>query len=185
MSTIDNKIEQIKAAIYEDFKRSGEVVFNGLLENPPIGSIPESAFVHYFLGYFLGDKTDNPNWAAEWISVAGTPMSEVNVIHDITKEVLFKVPALLQTKNLSLDSQSGGYTAIFSRYEQITNNIPTSGTRFLVAALDDKEKELLRGVDMEPAYQTWREILMRYGVIKEAAALQQQSGGSIDDMFDI
>ena len=77
----------------------------------------------------------------EWISVAGTPMAEVNVIRDNTSEVLFKVPGLLYTNNLFMHKRGGDLGDIFTKFEQINNNLPVNGLSFLLEALNSKNNE--------------------------------------------
>lgn len=176
--SIDSQMEKIRTALFNEMDRSKDIIFSGLLENIQVNNIPESIFVNYFLPCFVGNNPTNSNWVMEWISIAGTPMAEVGVIKDMTNEVLFKVPPLLATNNLFLKKEGGDLGDIFSRYEQINNNLPSSGLRFLISALDSKNAELLNNLNLDSVKIAWYNILVRYGYITQQVGLDNQTQDS-------
>lgn len=183
--SIETQANAVRDMLMAEIDKSRTIVFDGLLNTPPMNSIPESLFVNYFLPCFLGNPT-NPNWVMEWISIAGTAMSEVGVFSDATREFLFTVPSLLNSNNLYLHKQAGDLGDIFGRYDQITNNTPTRGLGFLLEALNSKNKELLHNLSFNEVNQKWYQILARYKVIQPEQQLNPVSGNnSEDDMFEI
>lgn len=176
--------EKIRESIFEETRNVGGLVFQHLIPDGPQAVIPESIFRDYFLPRFVGAVQDSrADWVLKWISVAGSPVAEVGVIDDITKQQLFVVPPLLYTNNLGLDRKEGDLGDIFSRYKQITNNLPQGGTKFLFEALHYKNQEYLSSLNISPAEAQWYSIMIRYGLIQE----DQVTGSgepSVEDMFD-
>lgn len=172
--SIEDHANAVKEMLMAEIEKSKTIIFDGLLNAGPLNSIPESLFVNYFLPCFLGNPP-NQNWVMEWISIAGTPMAEVGVFHDITKEQLFVVPSLLNTNNLYLHKQSGDLGDIFGRYDQINNNTPTRGLSFLLQALNSKNQEFLQNLNFNEVNQKWYFILTRYNLIDQSQQTSQQN----------
>lgn len=183
--SIETQANAVRDMLMAEIDKSRAIVFDGLLNAAPMNSIPESLFVNYFLPCFLGNPT-NPNWVMEWISIAGTAMSEVGVFSDTTREHLFTVPSMLNSNNLYLHKQAGDIGDIFGRYDQINNNLPTRGLGFLIEALNSKNQELLNNLSFDDVNQKWYAILARYNVIQTDQGLGQQNTASPeDDMFEM
>lgn len=168
---IEQNINKVLEMIYRETTKTQDIVYSGLVEGRTVNRIPESLFVNYFLPCFLGQR-ENPNWIMEWISIAGTPMAEVDVFDDNTKQILFTVPSVLNSNRLLLSNQGANINDIFSRYEQINNNMPINSLNFLISALNEKGSQLLSSVNNNEPIQKWIYILKRYGYINEQ---QQQS----------
>lgn len=162
--SLDARLEAVKTALLGQMEESKNVVFGGLVENAQVNPLPESIFVNYFLPCFIG-RAENPNWVMEWIGIAGTPMAKVAVVRDGTNEVLFQVPALLHTNNLVLSGQQTDFGSIFSRFTQISNNLPVNGLRFLNEALASKNGEILSATSMDEVGVQWLQILHRYNLV--------------------
>lgn len=180
---------RILQAIQEDSDRVGQKVFHGLLESVPVNNLPEKIFRDYFLPNFLGlGAATNQQWMIEWVSIAGTPMSEVRIIHDVTREELFLVPPVLNSNGLLMHKSEGDLGDIFTRYDQISQNTPTSGLGFLIAALNSKNEQLLSSLNNSEVVQRWLGILARYGYVMQAQqqgqAVQTQEA-PLEDYFDI
>ncbi|NTW91350.1 MAG: glucuronate isomerase [Erysipelotrichaceae bacterium] len=140
--SIEEQANAVKNMLLAEIDKSKNIVFDGLLNNNILNSIPESLFVNYFLPCFMGEPK-NSNWVMEWISIAGTPMAEVGVFKDGTNEILFSVPSILNTNNLFLHKQGGDIGDIFTRFDQINSNTPSRGLGFLIQALNSKNDELI------------------------------------------
>lgn len=182
--TIDAHLEQVKQSLVSDIEKGTDIVFKGLVENPPINSIPESLFVNYFLPCFTG-QVIRENWVMEWVGIAGTPMSEVAVVQDGTRNILFKVPGILSSRNLFLNKQTGDLGDIFTRYEQINNNLPKAGIRFLSQALNQKSQEIMQNYSMDSTKQAWLYILQRYNLVSQQISQQTANVSTNDgDMFE-
>lgn len=179
---------RILQAIQEDSDRVGQKVFHGLLESIPVNNLPEQIFKNYFLPHFLGlGSVSNEQWIFEWVSIAGTPMSEVRIINDVTGAELFLVPPILNSNSLLMHKSEGDIGDIFTRYDQISQNTPTSGLGFLISALNGKNQELLSSLNNTEVIQRWVSILARYGYIIPTTQGQvaQQQEAPLEDYFDI
>ena len=183
--SLDNQVTSIKDMLFREMENSKNVVFNGLLNNVSLNHIPESLFVRYFLPCFLGNST-SPNWVMEWISIAGSPVADVAVVADGTKNVLFTVPSVLNTNNLFLNKTEGDLGDIFGKFDQMNNNLPTVGLNFLVKALHSKNAELIKKISFSDVNTRWVAILQRYNIISNISSdtSNGSSSSSIDDMFD-
>lgn len=182
--SIEDHLANVRKSLYEDMERSQQIVFEGLVNNVSVNTLPESVFVNYFIPCFLGNQL-RPNWIMEWVSIAGTPMSEVSIVKDGTQNVLYKVPGLLSTNSLMLNKNNADLSDIFNRYEQINANLPTSGLSFLVQALNSKNEQLLNNLSLSDAKTRWIEILKRYGFIQETTAgFVEVNDSNIDDFLE-
>lgn len=181
--SIDKAVNDVRNMLIQGMEQSKDIIFNGLLNNVNV-SIPESLFVQHFLPCFL-NRSDNKNWVIEWIGISGSPMAEVNVLDDKTKQLLFIVPGLLNSNNVFLTKQNGDLGDIFTRYDQINSNIPTAGLNFLSQALNSKSDELSSKVDFKDVNNRWYSILTRYGLIADKnTSNSNPDDNSLSDMLD-
>lgn len=182
--SIENHMSNVREALYADINKNRDVIFNGLVENAPISSLPESVFVNYFLPCFIGQQT-NPNWVMEWISIAGTPMAEVNVIKDGTQEILFRVPGILSTNTL-FNRNKVGISDVFSRYDQLSANMPSQGLNFLMSALGNMNKDLLDQYNLDNVKRDWLSILQRYNLVQiNTPVNNNQNDVNLSDYFEL
>lgn len=181
---INDHASNIREMIFNDLEKAQQVIFPGLLDTTPMAAIPESVFVNYFLPGFLGtiDTTAHPNWVLDWISVAGSPMAEVSVIDDTTKEVLYVVPGILYTNNLFTEKHEGDLGDIFTRYEQISGNGQGNGFSFLVNALHAKNSIMLTNNSLKQVNDKWAIILQRYNYISQDTP--QDNAPEVDTLSD-
>lgn len=180
--------DEIQKAIKEDSDRAGQIIFKGLLEDVPVNRIPESVFVGSFLPLFIGAvETPPDNWMMTWVGIAGSPMSEVIVYEDNSGVELYKVPAIFHTTNIFMHKTEGDLGDIFGRFNQISQNTPSNGVRFLIEALNNKNKQLLETFDNSNTVSRWRNILIRYGYINDTVPTNTQTDqeDNIEDYFDI
>lgn len=183
--SLESHLESIRSSILEDINSKTDMIYSGLVADVPMNSIPESLFLNYFLPCFLG-QGNNPNWVVEWISIAGTPMAEVAVFKDGTRDLLFIVPGILSTNSLFLSSRNGDMNDIFTRYEQLNNNLPVNGMGFLKQALTAKQTELMNNFNMEQVKNTWSLILQRYNLLpKNIENLSSSESSKLDDFFEL
>ena len=183
--SIDNQVNTIKQALFSEMEKSKQIVFEGLLESPSYNRIPEDLFVNYFLPCFIGRNTSNPNWVMEWISIAGTPMASVIVFDKRTNQDLFTVPGILHTNSLFLAQGRGGMNDIFTRFNQINANLPSSGMSYLFNALSTKNNELLQNNNNDAIRNQWNQIFARYNLIpQQAQASANTTNNNLDDFLD-
>ena len=167
MDKLNEIAETIRESIFKDNERTGNIVFGALLESVEHRPLPESIFRDYFLPCFLGLRRDQAsiNWMAEWVAVAGTAMSEVVIIDDYTKQELYKVPPILNTTSLYMTKTEGDLGDIAKRHSDISNNNPTAGLSFLIAALNQKSIDLTKSIDHGGILDRWVSIMNRYGYL--------------------
>ncbi|MGI9212589.1 MAG: hypothetical protein ACR2HF_08960 [Methylococcaceae bacterium] len=163
-------------------------VFNALcVENDPVlGRIPERIFRDYFLPYFAGERSmEDTNIVAQWISVAGTPSAEVRVIDDVTQEELYRVPPIMSTQFLDVQTRPNGQSMkeVLEQAALYRRNIPAQGERFLEMAYGDKAQVMLRNARLPEEYnRRWGEIMVRYR--KQTSPIQGTVGHVPDSSID-
>lgn len=190
MSNVKEIAASIQESILKDNERAGSLVFAALLDNAESRPLPESIFRDYFLPCFLGLRKDagSVNWMAEWMAVAGTAMSEVTIIQDHTKEPLFNVPPIFNTTALYMHKAEGDLGDIFTRHKNISNNNPTAGLNFLIAALNEKTIDLSKSIDHGGILDRWVTIMKRYGYLEHYNQTRTDNSESakqvLDDYFD-
>jgi hypothetical protein len=155
----DQQREQISAAINNSF--------NSLVANREVSKLPEEIFKSYFLPFFLGETKEAPtsdrNPLTDWISIAGTPMAEVEIISP-AGEVLFAVPALYDTDMLNIVTRSPGNSIadIAHEYELRKAVLPRAAANFLNTALLNKSEAIFKSSDEKSTSERWDEIRKRY-----------------------
>lgn len=120
-----NNEEEIPSTIDEPF--------NILVKNNEPPSIPEQLFVNYFLPYLSGKRNIKPDddIIPQWVSIAGTPMSRVN-IKNTEGEIVCSVPGLFNTDILNMNRKdTPSYTSILDEYRLKSNNIPVVADNYL------------------------------------------------------
>ncbi len=183
--SLEQQVNSVKEMLFREMEQSKNIVFSGMFNTDNINKIPESLFVRYFLPCFLGNGL-NTNWVMEWISISGSPVAEVGVVDENTRELLFIVPSILNTNNLFLSKSEGDIGDIFGRYDQINSNMPTSGLNFLVQALQSKNAELISKINFNDINARWVNILQRYNIVNSINTNTITSNSSnIDDLFEL
>lgn len=159
--------DQITNMAIQDIKNSTDYVFESLVVAGANSKLPEEIFANYFLQYFSGEAASGreAKFQQEWISIAGTPMREVDII-DKTGNVLFAVPALFDTNVIEVSKRSLGESLndIYKNYDLRNNNIPAVATNYLNAALADRVDEIIKPANVKQVNTVrWENIMKRYG----------------------
>lgn len=160
-------------------------IHDSLVVNATKGRIKEDIFASYFLPRFLGivKIPKDVNIMAEWISVAGTPVAEVDVV-DIYGDVLFTVPGLFDSSAINPDAKKErGLREIFAMFDLKMNNLPSAADKFLAVSLE-KDLETLTPNEQKKIEQVkrWRDIISRY--FPEHLASEEGSGFDTDVSID-
>lgn len=149
--------------------------------------VPENIFVNYFLRYFAGMTpiSENNKIISEWISIAGTPTSEVDII-DISGKVLYSVPSLYSTTCIDVNksSQSSSIDAVYDEYALRNNNIPSAAQTFLNQALEQKLQDMSVTPDITDDKRRWDDIFTRYNIKPKELQSQQQTEFDDDLIFE-
>jgi hypothetical protein len=178
-TTAEQLSESLEAQMYNrlmsEMSKDVDKVFNALcVDNEQVlGRLPESVFKEYFLPYFAGEiPLTDTSVVGTWVAIAGTPAAEVRVIDDVTQKELFRVPPLMSTIYLDVQTRPSGMPMkdVFEQAAMHRQNIPIQGERYLEAAYADKAEVMLRDAKLPEEYkQRWMDIMNRYG--KRTAAL--------------
>jgi hypothetical protein len=166
-------------------------IYSQLYSDPVRGKLPEHMFVKYFLPVFAGKVTyeQYPNFLTDWVSVAGSPTSEVDII-DRTGKVIYTVPAYYNDSILNLSQTKRGVYAIATESFLESSRAPTKAAENLAMGLNSMIPE---GVD-EGAFiaeKRWNEIFARYGIkpetedTKKDVEPEANASDGFDDLLDL
>lgn len=152
----------------EQAKATIESVFSSLVQNKMRHRIPEELFVREFLPYFSGQKIDAPqdNVMAKWISIAGSPTSEVELM-DGAGMVVGVVPAIFDTGFINPEkSKELTISRITDRYElERTNPINNASNNMMQQLLSKVPTSAdSKSTASESQTQRWYNLFDRYGV---------------------
>lgn len=154
----------------ENVRAIANASYDSLVNNHVHGRLPEDVFRYYFLPYFSGMGPVHPqrNVIAEWIGVAGTAMTEVDVFApDMT--ILFTVPALFDTSVIDVTKQRAGnsFSSVIDNYQLRQGGVPAVAINYVNQALAVKMGEITmeKPDRMAIAKQRWDLIMMYYGII--------------------
>lgn len=169
-----NKLEDLVIQQKKGELNQAMAVFHSsLVSNVQNNKLPESVFVQLFLPYFSGTPfPDNRNVIAEWIGIAGTPMSEVDIIND-QGAVLYSVPSLFNTDMLQVANKKAGLAIgdIVDNYKLRDQHVRGSGERYLSHAIEEKLHTMLpEQPNKNPFTARWADIHQRYGIQTNEAA---------------
>lgn len=164
-----------------------------LVAGNPRPRIVEESFKYWFLPYFSGDQNapqlQGRNVVADWIGVAGTAMSEVDVV-DAQGNVLFAVPALFDTNMLEIASRTPGrsFADLYYEYELRKGGVPAVANNYLSQALFNKGQDLTRDREntiTQTAAQRWTAIMQRYNIPAVTDGIKQPPAGPalVDDVI--
>jgi len=137
---------------------------DNIVNKAEVGVLPETLFKEHFLPFFSGDKLENVNEVlADWVKIAGTPMSEVTIIDD-TGNKLFNVPALMNTNILDVVKpvNQGGLDKVFVEYTKNKGNILANPENTLNNMLNTQFKARFSKENFKDADDRWRTIVERY-----------------------
>ena len=129
--------------------------------------LPEHIFVSYFLPFFIGQRQvdEKNNYPAQWISIAGSPTSEVDVI-DSSGTVLYTVPAFFNTKKNNPVGERGNlnFNALISAAELLKSRSPIESNNTVNQLYQAKmSKYINTNIDSEDA-KKWKFIFDKYKI---------------------
>lgn len=130
--------------------------------------LPEHIFVSYFLPFFIGQRQvdEKNNYPAQWISIAGSPTSEVDII-DNSGNYLFTVPAFFNTKKNNPVGERGNlnFNALISAAELLKSRSPIESSNTVNQLYQAKMAKYLNNhVDPEDA-KKWKFIFDKYKIV--------------------
>ena len=166
MTTASEQITKMKR---EEISLQIGRAFDSLVVKKDNAHLPEHVFEQHFLPFFAGEL-DNANLKGrdvitDWISIAGTPMSEVDIVNEAGQTV-FTVPAIFDSNIIEhVNRKAGnGLNDIMVEYEMRKGGIPAQANNFLNEALAAKSEEITKDTShLSVTAGRWDSILTRYG----------------------
>lgn len=142
--------------------------FDSLVVKVNNAHLPETVFQQHFLPFFAGEL-DAPSLKdrdviTDWISIAGTPMSEVDIVDDLGN-TLFSVPPIFDSKIIEHVNRKAGNSIqdIMLEYEMRKGGVPTQANNFLNQALATKSQEITSNTShLNVSISRWNDIMKRY-----------------------
>lgn len=165
--TVQELDEQVRKQTLLDMTNTIESIYDDLVVTKKNNILPEQIFVKEFLPLFYGaveDKDVRFQQIQSWISIAGSPSSEVSIV-DVDNNVLFDVPPVINSS--SIDIVSRGDKDIGKIFESFSaDNFPIRGNRNLLSELDNKQEDIISQTDKskKEAYERMNQIFVRYGL---------------------
>lgn len=150
--------------LLSEANKSKDLIHRSLVEELEVSKLPENVFRDYFLPRFASRVADPGNWLVEWISIAGTPTAPVDIV-DNTGTTIFRVPAVLYTKNISNMQGGASFDDIFTRYIMHKNNLAQRGTAFITAEMKKKADSIYTDEGVSDIQKQWYSIYDRYGYL--------------------
>ena len=178
---IDSAMEQVKDSI--------DYHFNELVQKPSkeLAKLPEDVFIYYFLPYFCGEKLiDKDNdIIAKWISIAGNPNKEVDII-DNAGNTVTTIPAIVDSSFIDFKNLNKGQPIknIIANYELHRNQLPIVGENYLRNTMDSRIDSLTKdsAVQVENELR-WIGVFTRYNKIKSDKEVVDTQDRLSDDEF--
>lgn len=159
--------EMIAARQKSDLAKSSidlQSIHNALVVENKLVQLPEQVFINELLPFLCGETLSQVT-PAVWVSVAGTPFLEIEII-DTKGEVLFKVPALMERNAIVPDTTGfdGSFHNVLLTAEQLKHQSPFRAKAFLEHAF--KNRSIAKNVDdlAKKNLEKRIVILARYGM---------------------
>lgn len=140
-------------------------IHHSLVADPGIRKkLPEDLFVTYFLPLFAGLETHPDVNIGRWVSIAGTPFAEVDIINP-QGHVLFTIPPIFERNVIDTTKEvEMSIKQITSTYELLLNQSPHRALSFLEHGLEksdiSKDLDKYRNANAEKM----KPIFQRYNV---------------------
>jgi hypothetical protein len=184
MNDNNSNEEIIDDVLFSKLSEQTESIYSSLVNVKYNARLPENVFVGYFLPHFSGQVpiSDDTTVMADWISIAGTPMSEVDIVNP-AGDTIFTVPSLFDTNIIDITKQDLGepFPNIYSQYDLKNNHIPVIANSYLNEALSEKIDKI-RNVDIITNDARWSEILTRYGIVNLKAVTSEIDDNPASDL---
>lgn len=179
--------KDVVSNMQEDSQRTLDLITGVLVgsDRTMCSVLPEHIFVQYFLPYFAGQPSSRPNILAEWISIAGTPMSEVAII-DGGRNVMYYIPPVFDTSFIAAKkSDTMTFGQMSDQANLLNNNLPVLSERFMVGAMDQKYREIAMPASVNQSNeQRWVDIFIRYGYKAPSVATHATTNVPLPNIAD-
>lgn len=181
-------MENSKLTLLEEENKQ---LFDLLITNADVNKLPETLFVENFLPFFCGEREigDNKDFLPYWISIAGSPTAEVQIIDGAGYE-LYRVPPIADTTIIEPAKRKGNvnFGEIVALTKLHSNVTPAKGENYLNKQLADKFFKLTsQSTIFSENEKRWISIFERYGKLKvDDTALANKKAAEVlrDDEFE-
>lgn len=179
-------LSPFEAARKSEMMDAEQRAFEGLVLSEPRSRLPEPLFREHFWPYFNHDREvqRDQNVFAQWVGVAGSPTSEVDVVNE-KGDIVFTVPALLNTGILNVlksDHQQQSIKETFQETSRLAADLPDVATTFFQKMLQHKLGDISSNrPPQEKDVQNWKKIAEYYGTATPDAATAQTTKVDPDD----
>lgn len=133
------------------------------LNNP--NKLPEEVFVSQFLPYFRGDKNAivQPEAMALWISIAGSPFSEVSIINSVSGEEIYRVPPVMSSEGISpTDRSSRPLDDLMFEANLHAQITPIRGMNYIAGITAEQASKMKPNDNTGVLTHRWTEVFDRY-----------------------
>lgn len=161
------QLDAHRARTFAGMNSALDFVYKGIILDPQLDlpKLPEHIFTSYFLPYFAGQVQVDKH-VADWISVAGAPSQQVNII-DNAGNVLFTVPALLNTAHIQRLRPEGSlpFVSIIAMANALGTQSPARAEELFINTMLERYRQV-HNSDYKPTdiEMRWIEIFTRYNV---------------------
>ena len=160
-----NLEEQLIERSKDNLMERATPIIDGILKEENT-KMPESVFKGRYLDSFANGN--NPEAIKEFASVAGSFYSGVDVVDDITEEVLFTTPPMIESVDFDKIEQIAktDISGLVKETEQKINVNHPAGTKELDSTLDSIEDKmvLLANEATKANKDKWKLIFSKYGI---------------------
>jgi hypothetical protein len=160
------------------------MAFSALVTEVPRAKLPEHIFKNLFLPVLSGavNVEEADRIYVYWISVAGSPTAEIDVI-DTKNNVLFTLPPVINSEMINSVDRRTALQDIYTEGKLRENNLPILGQQYLIPRLGNKVQEFLSSTTDDRAIKI-TEILARYDIKPKNTEVKQVTA-VIDDDDDL
>lgn len=188
MSNLNDATSQILQHNADQVSAQIDSSYSALVVNATKTRLPEHVFVSFFLPFFSGEL-EHPalvgrNPLTDWISIAGTPMAEVDIT-DVSNNTVFTIPSLFDTNIIDIINRKPGnaLSDLYSQYD-MRSNVPSAANNYLANALYNKSMDITQNVNsLLSSKNRWEAILVRYGKIADGMSTNKLS--QVDPSDDV
>ncbi|EPU3828917.1 hypothetical protein ACVWU4_000898 [Campylobacter coli] len=167
----NEKLERIRKAVSNDELDYIIASVSELGDKASIvnNQISESVFKEYFAEMFINKDFLNPNnhkaIFLKWLELTNSPYDEIDVVDDVTRELLFTVPPIFSRIITKSDGLDMNINNVLTKAEQKERWFPGAGEALIRDNIvKNKEKRLFNydknAIDIYA--KRWREIINRY-----------------------
>jgi len=174
----------IDNSLLDTIKASTDSLHDQLVNKQTRGKLPLVYLLKYFIPRLFGpEDPEKEAVVAEWISIAGSPTSEIEIL-DPQGTVLFIAPGLFDTSNIDVVNKNigEGFLSIFSKYDLKSNNLQIIANKYLNEALKSKSNEIVPISNDNKSVKTWESILTTYKFISPTTPIANAGTDTTDDL---